>query len=189
STPAVPDAGPDLDLCNISAVSMSGSTPSAGSGTWSLNSGPNIPVIADSTDSATAVSSLIQGTYVFRWSVVNGPCSAITDDVQVIIHDLPSSSNAGTDQLTCNSSAVTLGGNNPLIGTGTWSQVSGPNLAVIDSVNKPGAVASGLIYGVYSFAWTINNGVCTATADTVDITVFNLPTPANAGADQSLCDD
>src|SRR5215213_821866 len=37
---------------------------------WSLVSGPNVPVIASPSSPATAVNSMVAGTYVFQFAVI-----------------------------------------------------------------------------------------------------------------------
>jgi hypothetical protein len=41
--------------------------------------------------------------------------------------------------------------------------------------------------GLYTFAWTISNGICPASSDTVQISTSTPPSNAFAGPDQSLC--
>jgi len=48
---------------------------------------------------------------------------------------------------------------------------------------------TGLGTGVNQFIWTVSNGVCASSADTVSITSNPAPSVANAGTDQSLCGD
>ena len=95
--------------------------------------------------------------------------------------------NAGPDQSLCNVSLITLNGNTPIAGTGTWNMISSPNAATINSPNTPASTISGIIQGTYVLSWNIVNGVCSVLSDTVQIDVFNLPTVADAGPDRDLC--
>jgi gliding motility-associated-like protein len=70
-----------VDYTNLSATS-----PSAGVGTWSLVSGYG--VIADPLDPLTGVSQLAEGYNTFRWTVSNGACNDVTDDVIIYYGDL-----------------------------------------------------------------------------------------------------
>ena len=86
------DAGPDQALDNCYTVSQStslnGSYGGCGlngqQGMWSFVSGPNTPTIADPNSNTTGVSGLIEGTYVFRWSV-SGPCANGEDTVTITV--------------------------------------------------------------------------------------------------------
>ena len=109
------------------------------------------------------------GTYVFRWTVTNGTCSA-TDLVQVII-DATVTANAGVDQRQCGGTSVTLTGNNPAPGTGLWTKVSG-GTATITSPTSASTTVTGMTFGTYVFRWTVTNGTCSAT-DLVEVVIAN----------------
>lgn len=57
--------------------------------------------------------------------------------------------------------------NTPLVGVGTWSIISGT--ANPDDVNDPRAIVTGLSDGVNTLVWTISNGTCNVSTDTVMI--------------------
>ena len=186
--PTVSSTGPDQNLCNVTSTILTGNTPSTGTGTWTLISGPNSPSITTPDSSTTSVTGMIAGTYTFRWTITNGVCSASTDSVHVTIYSLPATVDAGPDQNLCNVTSTTMAGNVPGIGTGTWTVISGPNAPSITSPNNPFTGITGMIAGVYQFGWTISNGVCVSPTDTVQVTIYALPSVSNAGADQNLCD-
>lgn len=95
------------------------------------------------------------------------------------------SANAGFDQSTCGFS-ITLNANDPLTGVGTWTQASGPGVAIFANANLRNSSVSVSVEGIYNFTWTITEGA-TTTSDNVQITFYNNATVANAGADQSVC--
>ncbi len=45
-----------------------------GTGTWTLESGPNIPVITSPNSPTSTVTGMVDGAYVFMWSITNGVC-------------------------------------------------------------------------------------------------------------------
>src|SRR5205085_469386 len=111
---------------------------------------------------------------------------ASTDTVTIIVDSIPTISNAGPDQTVCASSnSVVLNGNFPSVGTGTWSLIWGSG--TIANPNSNSATVNGLGLGTNSFAWTISNGICASSIDTVLIIVDSIPSSANAGADQLIC--
>ncbi len=187
ATPTVSNAGPDQNLCNVTTTSLAGNTPTAGTGSWTLVSGPNTPTITTASSPNTSVTGMITGTYIFRWTISNGVCAASTDDVQIIIYALPTVSDAGPNQDLCNVSSTTLAGNTPAIGTGLWTLVSGPNTPTITTSSNPASTVTGMIAGVYIFRWSITNGVCAASTNDVQVTIYAIPTVSNAGPDQNLC--
>ena len=68
----------------ITSVTLSG-TASGGvtNQTWTRESGPNLPTIANANSLSTQVTGLAPGTYIFRLTVDDGVTSAY-DEVQVI---------------------------------------------------------------------------------------------------------
>ncbi|MBS0028708.1 gliding motility-associated C-terminal domain-containing protein [Chitinophaga sp. 22321] len=138
------------------------------------------------TYDAPAVS---QTTYFRRIvsSTGSGCADMISDTLTVLINAVPTIAAAGGDQQLCDVNATTLSGNTPVTGTGGWRQLSGPNTALIADTALPNAGITGLTSGTYAFVWTIRNGVCAPSTDTVLITIAPLPSAASAGDDQALC--
>jgi hypothetical protein len=83
------DAGPDQVLCNMTlspmATILSGNVPVSGTGTWTIESGPNTPVISSVNSPTTNVSGLIDGDYIFAWTISNGVCASFTDQVEILV--------------------------------------------------------------------------------------------------------
>jgi len=179
-TPA--NAGPDQTLCASSTV-FAGNTPTIGTGSWSLVAGTG--AAASPNVSNSAVNGLTVGANFFEWVTVNGTCPASRDTVKIIIDPMPTPANAGADQTLCSGTSA-FAGNTPAIGTGTWTLVSGAGAPT--SPSSPSSGVSGLTVGANVFEWTISNGTCPASSDQVTITIDPMPTPANAGPDQTLCD-
>ncbi len=181
SVPTTSNAGPDQKICsNVSA--FAGNIAFVGTGTWTriLGSG----TISSVNSPTSPISGLSVGVNVFVWTIVNGSCPPSRDTVMITVDALPSASNAGVDQVIC-SSVSAFAGNNPSVGTGTWTLVSGTG--IITSANSPTSSVSGLSVGNNVFAWTINNGTCPSSKDTMTIKVDAQPTTANAGIDRVLC--
>lgn len=185
ATPTVADAGPDQQLCNVATTTLSGNTPTVGTGVWQQVSGPNNAVFADTTLSASGLSGLTTGTYNFVWTIRNGSCPPSKDSVQIVVNPLPTTANAGPGQQLCNVTTTTLGGNTATSGTGVWKQISGPSQLTFGNVNAPGTTIQNLAPGIYSLAWTISSGNCPPSADTVQILVYASPDVPNAGPDQT----
>jgi len=67
-------------------------------------------------------------TYTLRWTIDNSPCAASTDDVNITFNQDPTTADAGLDQTgigMCGLTITTLTANTPVIGTGSWSIISG----------------------------------------------------------------
>lgn len=187
TNPTIANAGPNQNICSNSVI-MNANTPGLGNtGTWSQVSGPNNANILNINQSNTTINNLIQGTYTFRWSITNGNCTPSYSDVTINVYENPTPSNAGINQSLCNENNVTLNGNQPAIGTGTWSLITGPNTPNIVNPSNYNTLVNGLTTGTYVFKWTINNGVCSPSSSQVTIINNPLPSIANAGSPQSLC--
>ncbi len=179
--PTIPLAGANQTICAASSVTMNANVPAIGTGSWTVVSGSG--VIASTTLANTSISGLGAGTNVFAWTI-NNNCSSATSTVAIIINPSSSIANAGPDQNFCGNTTATLSGNIPAAGTGTWSVISGG--ASVTSPNVNNSAVTGLNTGTNILVWTIANGSCPATNDTVKIFIDAVPV-ANAGADQSTC--
>ncbi len=153
------------------------------SGVWT-SAGSN-PVIASPSAVTTAVSNLDNGSNVFFWTVTNSTgCTG--SGRHEIINDAPSTPNAGTDQNICSSSTA-LSANNPLYGTGTWSQTGGSTIGVVISDPTSSATAvTGISPGNSTFTWTIANNACSSSDD---VQIYNNSFNLSAGLDETLCGD
>lgn len=147
--------------------------------------------IIDTTNGSMSLSNLIYGNYVFRIrSTQNGCAQYVSDDVYVNVYSTPSLSNAGSRQiLACGVDSTFLIGNIPSVGTGSWTQISGPsvvNFLPNNLANSP--KIKNLISGTYTFRWTINGGTCPSNQSEVKIYVaFNPPNVVEAGPNQTTC--
>ncbi|HRH64042.1 MAG TPA: gliding motility-associated C-terminal domain-containing protein, partial [Bacteroidia bacterium] len=178
--PSVATAGSNQNWCDtITQIQLQGNVPQIGSGVWIPISGSG--TLSNPGSANTTVSGLQVGSAVFEWVISSGACTDSRDTVSITINASPTPSNAGTNQNYCiNSNAITLNGNVPTIGTGTWSLLSGS--ATIDNVSQANSNIQVADSGNYIFNWTITNGVCQSSSSTT-IHIDALPSPANAGAD------
>ncbi|PQJ22776.1 hypothetical protein BSU00_00165 [Tenacibaculum sp. SG-28] len=200
-TPSIADAGPDqtggASACQV-LPQLDAVPPTTGIGTWTLTADPSggTGIIIDSPNdpkSTLTVNNpftLPLGSYEFTWTVSNGNpvCSDSVDTVIVEFNEPPASdANAGPDQELCDADTTTLFGNTISVGTGTWTQDSGPSSAVIANQFAPETAISGLQSGTYVFRWTVTSGGC-STFDTVEIKIYDDSTIAtiDAGPDQTV---
>jgi gliding motility-associated-like protein len=183
--PTVSNAGTDQTICVSSGgTTFNGNNPSVGNGVWALVSGTGS--ISNASLYNSTVNGLSVGNNVFEWTITNGVCASSADTILIIVDDLPTPSSAGNDQTICVSSgSVIMNANSPLIGSGLWSMISGSG-----SISFPASATTpvnGLATGTNIFKWTISNGTCAASSDSVSVFVDALPDAANAGADQTIC--
>lgn len=117
-------------------------------------------------------SNLSEGTYQLIFMVDNASCYSIADTILLTIYDLPQA-NAGTDTSLCDASQIQLNANQPAgTSTGIWNLLSGPTNVSIVNNTLYNTNVSGLNYGTYSFVWTVSNGICPSSSDTVIVQNF-----------------
>lgn len=179
--PTTANAGNDQHICS-STTTLNGNTPLIGSGIWTVTLGQAL--ILNPLAPTTAVSGLSPGVNQFRWAISNVTCPLSMDTVTIFVDDAPDSADAGSDLALC-SDSVTLAGNDPAIGSGMWSLVSGNGTLI--NPDSADAGITNLSPGITVLQWTISNGVCPSSSDQVQITVDAEPTPASAGTDQEIC--
>ena len=83
----------------------------------------------------------------------------------------PTTADAGANQTSpviCGISEVTLAGNNPTIGSGTWTIQSG-SLGSLTSASTYNTTFNGKLGQTYLLRWTISNGSCASSKDSVTI--------------------
>jgi gliding motility-associated-like protein len=186
-TPTPSNAGPNQTICiSSNSTTMAGNTPTVGTGTWTLVSGTG--TITTPNSPSTTVTGLGLGVNTFQWTISNGVCPPSASTMTITVDDAPTPSSAGPDQSLCIDTPSTIfAGNNPVVGTGTWTVFSGSGN--ITNPNQNNSPVTNIGVGQNYFVWTITNGVCPSSSDTVYIRVYSLPTPSNAGTDQIICEN
>jgi len=156
--------------------------PTVGTGNWVVVTGSG--TINAPNNPTTQVSNLSVGANIFKWTITNGTCLPTEATITITRDAQPTPANAGADQEVCATTA-TLAGNNPSIGTGLWTVVSGTG-----AINSPNSYISGvtnLSIGDNVFRWTVTNGICAISESIVTIKRYAVPTVADAGIDLSAC--
>ncbi|MFC2087556.1 hypothetical protein ACFLSA_05310, partial [Bacteroidota bacterium] len=133
--------------------------------------------IPDQNNTTTNVTGLVPGENTFIWTISNGVCPDVSDTVVITRDDYPSSASVGTDATVCAATYADLGGNTPLVGTGTWTLTGGSG--TIDTPGDPNSSVSDLVKGANEFTWTISNGLCADSSASITIIKDSLPTSAN----------
>ncbi len=124
---------------------------------------------------------------MYTLSVTDANLCSATISTTIIVNDIPSTANAGTDQSLCTSSTANLIAVTPVTGSGVWTETSGPSTATIVNPSQSNTVINGLVAGTYKFVWTVSSGVCTSSADEVLITVNTPTTPGILLSSVAVC--
>ncbi|MES2138435.1 MAG: T9SS type B sorting domain-containing protein [Bacteroidota bacterium] len=179
-SPTVSNAGTDETVCSTSAT-LTGNTPTAGTGLWTVISGTG--TITTPSSATSGITGLGAGATVFEWTISN-TCGTSSSQVTITANPATTIPVAGANQNVC-STIATLAGNTPTVGTGLWTLVSGSG--AITSPSFPNSGVTGLGTGPTVFQWTISNAPCAPLSSQVTITGVVSPTIANVGADQIVC--
>ncbi len=183
-------AGPDQSFCTpiTDNVTMLANLPSLPAfGTWALMSGT--ATIAAANDPFTAITDLAAGENVLEWTIDNGACGTTSDQISLFVYDGNLlGADAGPDQAFCQDTTTTLLAAVPVGGTSTssWSLVSGTG--TFADAADPATAVSGLTVGFNAFVWTVNNGECGTTTDTMfvelkDCTTIIIPDAFSPNSD------
>lgn len=181
--PSQADAGSDIEMCNEQDTTLQAQVPVDGNGTWVFLQGNGN--IVDNTDPQSDINGVDFGVNTLIWEVNNNGCPPERDTLTITIHDLPSPA-ITADTIDVCGNATELIGNNPSIGTGTWSNILGS--ATFNDINDNNASVTDLFYGENQFVWSIVNGNCPPTRDTLVVNAFIAAPTANAGIDSAICD-
>jgi K319-like protein/type IX secretion system substrate protein len=163
---------------------------------WTQVSGPATATIAASNASATSVTGLVAGTYVFQLKVLDLLNLSAVATVSVIVNPATQKVvvSAGSNQsISMPTSSVILTGTatdaSGTIKSYLWTQVSGPNTSSITNATSITTTITGLIVGTYVFQLkaTDNNNV----SGTATVSVTVTPSAVNivsvsAGANQTI---
>lgn len=178
----VAEAGLNINLCNQSTGALNADSPIAGNtGAWTQS--PAQAALGVTIDEPGNPNSTISGmvpgnTYVFTWTISNPGCGIFsTDEVELTIEQTDVTAFAGVDFDECGSGSTFVNAEEPATGIGTWTS---PDLDVVFvNPNDPNTAVTGFDQGGdYTLIWTVDNGTCGSSSDTVVVSYAVAPTAA-----------
>ncbi len=175
-------AGINDTVCSDTAELRASPLPDASAnGNWSVVSGSGSFDYPDREK--TIVRDLAPGVNTLRWTVDWNGCTHY-DDV-VVVNNEPSDPVILTtnDTVVCDGQ-ITLRADLPSQGTGYWQQLAGTGLT--DTVHNNIVTVTGLAPNSNLFRWTVVKEQCSKYDD---VTVINNQVLANAGVDDTICED
>ncbi len=173
-------AGDDQTLCETRTDLEADPPPSGATGEWSVHRGSAMFMDKNAYD--TRVSGISKGENIIVWSVTTEGCTF--RDTLLLVNNMPTTAIGGPDQ-EITVSETQMEANEPLVGTGKWSVVSGGG--DFDDEELSTAYVTDIIPGSNVFRWTITHEGCKSTSD---VTIDNGSIESvYAGEDQTLCDN
>ncbi|HWK04076.1 MAG TPA: T9SS type A sorting domain-containing protein [Puia sp.] len=172
---------------NGTATAASGTTLTLES--WTQQSGPSTAVFTAPGKFATAVTGLVAGTYVFKFTVTNnlGQTGSNTVTVTVVSVDTTApvvgAGSAQTITLPVNSvnlSGTATAASGTTLTLESWTQQSGPSNAVFTAPGKFATAVTGLVAGTYAFIFAVTNNLGQTSSGSVTITVNSASVASSA---------
>ncbi len=206
------NAGNNQEICEIFNTTLTGNTPSAGTGIWSVVSQPvgSNPVFGDDTNPASTFTVDMYGVYVLRWTLstpVGFGCNTY-DDVEIWFDPKPAVT--AVNDTICNNTSTNI---IPQSTTSpvrygiryTWTAEDVDNIingeanstdngyplgqAIVQQLNNPDNAAHRVIYHITP--WTVrSDNSLHCEGDVIDIDIWIEPTPrlSVSPSDTIVCD-
>jgi PKD repeat protein len=190
----VANAGFPESICDRPTYTLQGNAARVGTGLWTSDTdNPAGVTFNDPTLPNATVSGLIPGEdYTFIWTIsAPGACLPTQSEVTITVN-VPTVAGTTTGQTTvcegANSGTITLSGNNGTVLNWESSSDNGATWQTIANTNTTQPYNNLLV--TTQFRAVVRNGQCAVATSTVTtITVTPATTIANAGADQTLCNE
>jgi hypothetical protein len=175
--PSTAAVGGNQTICaSGTTASLGGNTPSVGTGAWSVVSGGTGTFSNASSGTSTFTHTGGTGPVVLRWTISNPPCAASTADVSITVTQPPTVATVGGSQEICaGGTTASLGGNDPSVGTGSWSVVSGGTGTFSNASSGTSTFTHTGGAGPVVLRWTISNPPCASSTADVSVTVKAVP--------------
>jgi len=169
-TPTTANAGPDITtVCTASPSTLIvGNTPTVGTGTWTQTGGPvTATILSPGSPTAGIIGMTTAGTYTFRWTISNAPCTASFDEMNVVVNvSPPVPTITGGGVTVCPGTTVTLSGPIDPNYTYNWERSMGSNGAAFNSVGT-GQTLNTTVSGVFRLTVTNQFGCSAISALTI----------------------
>ena len=160
------NAGEYIEVCGKTATLNAVRSIINSTGLWETNNA----AFGQHNDPNTTITADNYGTYTLTWTETNWKC-VDSDNTQIIFYEQPDIAEAGNDQILEFKFNTELNALTPTVGYGTWSISSGTG--TFDNDTLPNTVVRDLDYDNV-LKWTVQNGVCEAVTDNINIKVNPL---------------
>jgi hypothetical protein len=139
---------------------------------WTLPAGATVTAGANTNSITVNFNTSVNSFNISVFgSNANGCGNGTSSSKLVNFDNVPTVSNAGSNQLICNN-LTALAANAPSIGTGAWTYCSS-GLGSLSSTTTPNTNLQVVNNQTVTAVWTITNGVCPASTSTVTVANIN----------------
>jgi len=179
----------DTVCANNAVINLNGSVTNATGGSWSGGLGNYGDANSLNTTYLPSTTEITNGSVTLTLtSTGNGTCNAVQDNVTFVITPAPTAFAGVDDEVCANNSDVTLTGVLTGATQGTWSGGLGaytPDENTLITTYHP-TISEITAQTVSLVLTTVDNGLCNAVTDTIDIAIAPSPI-VEAGADIHTC--
>lgn len=160
-----------INLCDISVTVVNADPATTGTGEWTVSSGTGS--FNNQFANSTGVNGLADGENIIVWTISTASCGNSSDTVviNVLEEELPASVASDTIY-ACELGSVSLSANNPVSGYGEWTTNGNANITLPSSASTIAIIPDA---GITQFNWTIYNGSCPITSDSVYVVTIREP--------------
>lgn len=175
-----------LVLCNQDSVLIHAVSVNAGTGYWSVTASSGLTLVTPN-QSTTMIKGLKNGNNTVTWHTTSTACGEKIKNMSIINYALPTVANAILDTLyKCNNTSVLLTGVSPLIGSSLWTCAD--SNVIISNKQSHNAFADSLVGGWYTFYYSISNGICPTSMDSLVVFKMSQPKILNMNDTTIICD-
>ena len=167
-------------ICDQTSAVLDADALVSGTGIWTVGSGQGS--FNNQFANSTGVNNIGVGTNVYLWTVSSASCGTLVDSITIINSELDLDASTQDFFYACMDADIVLLANAPLYGVGTWTTDGNGVIAAVNSASTTSTLADN---GWQNFIWTITNGSCPASADTLQ--VYSMQSPVINEADTSIC--
>jgi gliding motility-associated-like protein len=158
------------EICSNLTYNLVANPITSGNGSWSQITSSS--TIANPASPTTSVSNFTPGINTYVWTVSTQNCGVKKDTIFLTVYGQPTIANIQSDSVyICSAASTLLLGSFPTVGNPMWTTLEG---ATIVSPNQHNTVANTMAPGWNTFIYTISNGNCVATSDTLNVYSNNL---------------
>lgn len=175
-----------IELCNETQTTIQATPVTSGTGYWSLPPSSTL-TIEDVNAPTTLVSGLQLGENKVIWNTSSQHCGDSSVTLIISNYELPSIAKIALDTTySCNPGNVILTAQKPTAGSALWT--SKDTSIIISNATNHNVQIPNLTGGWYDFIYTVSNGVCPSSTDS--ISVFKMPIPEiyDFPTDTNFCD-